>query len=230
MIGIVPAAGYATRLGGLDGSKEMLEIGGAPVIESLVARLEVGGCTEIRVVTRPEKGDVREYAVARGLRVMLGYPEHLGQSIGIGLDGVDGPVALGFPDSLWEPLDGFALLREAMRTDTDVVLGLFEFDDPQRADVVSTDTDGRVREIVVKPNRPPSNVIWGCFVGEAAALRGVERTPWPSDHLRPLIEEGRVAGRFLSDRYVDIGTPDGLATAGRQRWIVGSAVRAPRSV
>ena len=51
----MPAAGHATRLQPLEGSKELLEIGGRPVFDYLVERLRAGGAEEIRVVTRPEK-------------------------------------------------------------------------------------------------------------------------------------------------------------------------------
>ena len=216
MIGIVPAAGYATRLGHIEGSKEMLDVDGAPVIERLVQRLEVGGCHTIRVVTRPEKHDIRRYAQARGLEVVLGHPAHLGESIAAGLgrgEIPDEPVAIGFPDSIWEPPEGIALIRALLDADTDVVLGLFGFPDPSRADVVVVDEDGRVRDILVKPDKPPSRLIWGVLVARAGALRGAERHPWPSDLLRPLVAASRVAGRFLSDSYVDIGTPQALAAA-----------------
>ena len=219
MIGVVPAAGYATRLGSLDRSKEMLEIDGAPVMEWLVRRMEVGGCIEIRVVTRPEKEDVRQYAATRGLSVVLGRPAHLGASLAAALPSSDETtVAVGFPDSLWEPLDGFARLRERLDDQTDVVLGLFDFPDPTRADVVACDEREVVRDILVKPSEPPTSLIWGCLVAHVKALRGIGRTEWPSDHLRPLIAIGRVRGHFLSDRYLDIGTPESLKHARDASW------------
>ncbi len=214
MIGVIPAAGYATRLGAIDGSKEMLDVDGVPVIERLVERMVVGGCSSIRVVTRPEKEDVRQYAATRSLDVVLGYPAHIGESVAAGLAGVTTEtVALGFPDSIWQPLEGFALLREALDEDTNVVLGLFDFPEPTRADVVVLDAGGRVREILVKPSEPPSTLIWGCLVARVDALRSIERSAWPSDHLGPLIDAGSVGVRYLSNRYVDVGTPEDLARA-----------------
>lgn len=214
LIGIIPAAGYATRLGAIDGSKEMLDVDGVPVIERLVERMVVGGCSSIRVVTRPEKEDVRQYVAARGLDVVLAHPAHIGESVATGLAGVTPDnVALGFPDSIWDPQDGFALLREGLDEGAKVVLGLFDFPEPTRADVVVLGADGRVREILVKPSEPPSTLIWGCLVARIDALRSIERSAWPSDHLRPLIEAGSVGARYLSSRYVDVGTPEELARA-----------------
>ncbi len=228
MIGVIPAAGYATRLGALGCSKEVLCVGGVPLIELLVQRMEVASCSEIRIVTRPEKHDVRKYAEKRGLAVVLGYPRHLGASIAAGLADIpeDELVATGFPDSIWEPLDGFIQLREALDEELEVVLGLFDFDDPGRADVVLVDEHARVRNIFVKAEDPPTTVIWGCLVGRARALRGMGREAWPSDHLRPLLEQRSVGAVYLSDRYVDIGTPDALANLSTHGWILrGSRLR-----
>jgi NDP-sugar pyrophosphorylase family protein len=198
----------------------MLEIGGAPVMERLVRRMEVGGCKEIRVVTRPAKTDIRLYAERRGLSVVLGQPAHIGESIAAGLDGLDRDdvIALGFPDSLWEPLDGYAILRAALDDRSDVVLGLFRFDDPRRADVVELDAEGRPRSILVKPENPPSNTIWGCLVARRSVLEGIRDREWPTEHLVPLIDSGRVAARYLSDSYVDIGIPETLARVRESGW------------
>lgn len=210
----MPAAGYATRLGPLHGSKEMLDVGGVPVIDWLVERLEAAPCTAIRVVTRPEKEDVRRYTKERGLDIVLANPAHIGESLAAGLAGIgDENVAIGFPDSIWAPPEGFALLLDALDDKTSVVLGLFDFPDPERADVVLIDDEGRVRDMLVKPSDPPSTLIWGCLVACAFALRHLERSAWPSDHLKPLVASGSVGALYLSDRYVDIGTPAGLAYA-----------------
>lgn len=215
MIGVLPAAGHATRLGLSTGSKELLEVGGFPVIEYSVRRLEAGGCSEIRIVTRPDKEDLREYAAQRGLRVVLGNPPHVGASVAAALHGLDpgGIVALGYPDTLWEPLDGFALLRERIDDDVDVVLGLFETPDAFRSDVVVPAEGGLVADIVVKPAEPPSTLVWGCLVARAVALRRVREFAEVSDGLRDAIRERRVGSRMLSGRWLDVGVPAALERA-----------------
>ena len=52
ILGVVPAAGLATRLQPLPCSKELLRVGGAPVVDRLVAQLRAGGADTVRLVTR----------------------------------------------------------------------------------------------------------------------------------------------------------------------------------
>jgi choline kinase len=54
-VGTIPAAGYAVRLQPPDCSKEMLEVGGRPVIDYPVQRMRAAACDELHVVTRLEK-------------------------------------------------------------------------------------------------------------------------------------------------------------------------------
>jgi dTDP-glucose pyrophosphorylase len=239
VIGVIPAAGYATRLQGSPygvSSKEVLEIRGRPVIAHLVERMRAAGCDEVRVVTRPEKRDVITYANDAGLAVVTGRPEHVVASVSLALarpaeiDG-DDVVLLGFPDTVWGPEDGFALLlRERAARDADVVLGLFGSDEAARGDVVglatndvvglatndavglaTNDVVARVTAIDVKPARPASRLIWGCAAARRRALVGWEVETEPGRWFARLAPAGRVWGAYLSDDFVDIGTLETLA-------------------
>jgi dTDP-glucose pyrophosphorylase len=196
-------------------SKELLDVRGTPIMGYLVSRMESCGCSAIRVVTRPEKSDVRAFAISRGLDVVLGKPPNVGASVTLALEGIPkGEIlALGYPDTLWEPLNGFALLREGMDAETDVVLGLFETPDAYRSDVVRLDERGRVIEILVKPAMPPSSLVWGCLVGRVDALAAAACVAEIGEGLAPLMATGRVGSYFLSERWLDVGTPAALARA-----------------
>jgi glucose-1-phosphate thymidylyltransferase len=225
VIGVIPAAGFATRLQGspyaLFGvSKEMLEVRGRPVMAHLVERMRAAGCDEVRVVTRPEKRDVITYANDAGLAVVTGRPEHVVASVSLALAGPtelddDDVVLLGFPDTVWLPDDGFALLlREMAARDADVVLGLFGSDEAARGDVVglaTNDAVARVTAIDVKPALPASRLIWGCAAVRRRALAGWEIEAEPGRWFARLAPAGRVWGAYLSDDFVDIGTFEALA-------------------
>jgi glucose-1-phosphate thymidylyltransferase len=217
IVGVVPAAGRATRLQPIPGSKELLPVAARPVIEHLLERLERGGASEIRIVTRPEKSDLVEYAERRGLACVLGTPPTVAASLALGLEGLDAAdiVLLGFPDTLWEPRDGFARLRETVEAGAEVALGIFSSEEPERSDVVVSAAVGpRVESIHVKEHDPPGRQIWGCFAARVGALVGVASAAELGQFLDRLAREGRVVGVDFGTPFVDVGTPEALAAVG----------------
>ena len=228
VIGVIPAAGYATRLQGspyaaVGVSKEMLVVRGRPVMAHLVERMRAAGCAEVRVVTRPDKRDVITFANGAGLGVVTGRPAHVVASVSLALNeptvlSADDVVLLGFPDTVWLPEDGFALLLQEMTARAaDVVLGLFGSDEAARGDVVtlasteSAASVGQVRAIDVKPAAPTSRLIWGCAAMRVGALVGWDVETEPGRWFARLTSTGRVLGAYLSDDFVDIGTLEALA-------------------
>lgn len=218
IVGVIPAAGHATRLQPLPGSKEMIPISGRPVMDYIVERMRAGGCTRLRVVTRPEKEDVIAHAEELGAEVVLDRPTSVSESFLAGMANLaeDDIVLIGFPDTLWEPVDGYRPLVAAVREGSDVALGLFRVDvsDLRRSDVVVIDDDGRIERIDVKPAEPLSEWIWGCAAARADVWAGLVRAGWPGTYIDLLCREGRdVRGFTLSDVWLDIGTEDALRRA-----------------
>jgi glucose-1-phosphate thymidylyltransferase len=216
IVGVIPAAGRATRLQPLPGSKEMLRVGGRPMIDRLVERMTAGHAEEIRVVTRRDKSDVVRHARAIGAAVIEGEPASVAESVSLGIQTLadDDIVLIGFPDTLWEPVEGFEHLVTALG-DLDAALGLFRTTDLARSDVVVLDDAGLVTEIAVKPKRPQSDLIWGCAAVRRRALQGLERHSEPGQLLDKLARAGRVRGVHLSDAWLDVGTKDALASVRR---------------
>jgi glucose-1-phosphate thymidylyltransferase len=215
-VGVIPAAGYGTRLGAIGGSKELLELGGRPLIDHLVDHLRAAPCHEIRVVTRPEKSDVLEYARQIGAREIEGHPETLAHSIASGLDGLaeDAVVCLGYPDCLWEPLDGFRTLVAGVREGAEVCLGLFRSNEPERYDTVELEPGReRVLRVDVKPAAPATALVWGCAAARVRALRPLAAERDPGLYFGRLCGEGVVTGRRLSDTFIDLGIPPALSAA-----------------
>ena len=215
VVGVIPAAGYATRLQPLDISKEVYPVGGRPVMDYLVERMQAAPCDELRVVTRPEKRDVIENAVANGARVIEARPPTLARSLLEGLNGLadDDIVLLGFPDSIWEPVDAYARVLELFHRGWAVALGLFQAADLGRYEPVVFDESGKVLRIEFKPERPSSTWIWGCAAVAVATLRGLEHEEEPGILFNSLSARGRVAGVRFAETYVDMGTHHGLREA-----------------
>jgi dTDP-glucose pyrophosphorylase len=219
VVGVIPAAGYATRLQPLGISKEVYPIGGRPVMDYLIERMRAAQCTELRVVTRQDKRDVAENATRNGAAVIEASPSTLAESILTGMRGLaeDDVVLLGFPDSIWEPVDGFARVIELLGTGWDVGLGLFRATDLRRYEPVLFESSGKVLRIEFKPEQPSSSWIWGCAAAAVRTLRGLELEEEPGVFFDSLCRDERVAGVCLSDTYIDMGTRPGLREAAEGR-------------
>ena len=218
MVGVLPAAGHAARLQPLAGSKELLELAGRPVLDYAVERMRAGGAAEIRIVTRPDKGDVRTHAHELGLTVVDAEPETLAESIATGADGfaADDVVLIDLPDSVWEPVDGLAALVEALEPGTDAVLAVFRSTEPERGDVVEVDRDGAVHSVSVKPSEPAGDLVWGAVAARASALRSLRRHPYPGQLFDELAHGGRVRAVRFPGEFIDIGTKEALARARKE--------------
>jgi glucose-1-phosphate thymidylyltransferase len=213
IVGVVPAAGYAVRLQPLRHSKELIEAGGRPVMDYVIERMRAAGADEIRVVTRPEKQDVVEHVRGLGATLVLAHPPTLNASFAAGLAGLapDDIALLGYPDSFWEPHDGFRPLVEAVRGGHEVALGLFETPGLEGSDYMVLDEDGGIAGIDIKPLAPRSDWIWGAAAARVRVLDGLDRQEWPSGHFLDLRDRGiALHGVRLSSTYLDVGTPSSL--------------------
>jgi glucose-1-phosphate thymidylyltransferase len=177
--------------------------------------MRAAGPDEIRVVTRPEKEDVTAHARAVGATVVHGHPVDVAASLQLALDGLapDDVVLLGFPDTLWEPVDGYCRLLPLLAAGADVALGLFRTPDVLRSDHVVLAEDGSVADIVPKPAAPLDDLIWGIAATTAGVLAGLPPSTEPGAYFATLAPGGRVAATYLSDVWLDIGLPEALARA-----------------
>jgi NDP-sugar pyrophosphorylase family protein len=217
IVGVIPAAGYATRLQPLSGSKEVIEVGGRPVIDFVLDRMRLASCSELRVVTRPEKEDVIAHVERRGAKVVLGHPRSSSESIELGLSGLpeDDIVLIGWPDILWAGEDTYVRLVQAVEGGHDVVLGLFETaDDLSRWDTVTVVGDGRVVGVHPKASEPPSSVVWAPAAARRRLLDGLGGADWPGSHFDSLCGKGvPILGIHFRGEATDIGTKEDLERA-----------------
>jgi dTDP-glucose pyrophosphorylase len=189
----------------------MFLIRNRPVMDFLIDRMEHAECDDIRVVTRPEKTDVIAHAESRGLSTVTSYPGSVSESLLAGLEGTDPDdiILFGFPDTIWEPPDGFVRLIDRLES-FEVALGLFLGSEPERSDVVAFRPSGVVTSIDVKPHHPTSNWIWGCAAARRRALDALVDDPEPGIVFHSMCSKGIVAGVTLSESFVDIGTHEAL--------------------
>lgn len=163
IVGLVPAAGWARRLGPLPYSKELAPIddgagGTKAVCESLLDHMAAAGVARTYVVIRSGKWDIREHlGDGAGIGLELNYiveeaPVGAPQSLDHAYSYLrEDRVALGFPDIVYPGTDAFGpCLTRQESSGADVVLGLFPTDRPEAVDMVAVDATGTVTDIVIK--------------------------------------------------------------------------------
>ncbi|SMO41817.1 nucleotidyltransferase family protein [Fodinibius sediminis] len=177
MVGLIPAAGNASRISPVPCSKEIFPIGfeeggQSPTIKAAASHLlesfSEAGINQVYMVTRKGKWDIPQYlGVGTTPDYTLAYiftepTAGTHQTIDLAYRFVRNQmVLLGFPDILFKPKNAFpALLEKQKKTGADVVLGLFEAANPQKADMVDIDEQGRVKEIVIKPEQTNLTYTW----------------------------------------------------------------------
>ena len=173
IVGVIPAAGRATRLAPLPCSKELLPVGvhaepaalrGRPKVVShyLLERMRDAGASRVFFVLRSGKFDIADYhgdGSALGLNLaylVVGEPWGPPFSIAQAAPFVgEATVLAGFPDILVEPRDAFT--RAVARLDAcgaEVVLGVYPLSRHDPIDLVERLPDGRVTRLVPKEDRP----------------------------------------------------------------------------
>jgi glucose-1-phosphate thymidylyltransferase len=252
IIGLLPAAGKATRISPLPLSKELYPIGFhnhvdknqlAPKVVShyLLEKMQLAGINQAYFILRPGKWDIPQYfgdgtMLSMNLAYLVmglphGVPFTLDQAYPFVQDAI---IALGFPDILFQPEDGFArILTRLSTSNADVVLGLFPTDQPHKAGMVDFDAMGRVHLIVEKPPLSNLQYMWGIAVWKPAfteflhmhilALKARDDLSLLPELpignvIQAAIEQGLhvEAEPFADGSYLDIGTPNDLVRAVQQ--------------
>ena len=179
VIGIVPAAGKASRLPLLPCSKELYPIGYndhsfCPKVIShyLLENMRAADIKKAYIILRKGKWDIPAYfgdgkMLDMNLAYLLivlpyGVPYTLDQAYPFVQNAM---IALGFPDIIFEPADAYSrLLAKQRESDADVVLGLFSTPHPHKTDMVDFDDSGRIRSIHIKPSKTHLKYAWGIAV------------------------------------------------------------------
>ncbi|MBI5492252.1 MAG: nucleotidyltransferase family protein [Deltaproteobacteria bacterium] len=233
MWGIIPAAGAGSRIQPLAFSKELLPVGSRfeggtekprAVSEYLIDRMLVGGVTKICFVISPGKSDILGYygADIKGAHVCYTVqPRALGLCDAIfralPMVSPDEDVAIGLPDTIWFPEDGFRSIGKG-----DFTFLLFQVDRPESFDAVVTNKNGRVLEVQVKRTDASTGWVWGAFRMRCRVLKELYGL-WLSrgkkdEYIGTLVNEyirggGAVTGSRAGTAYVDVGTVHGYREA-----------------
>lgn len=238
IVGLIPAAGMGTRISPIPCSKEIFPVGfsndlAKPAIKVAVTCLLDSFCNagveQVYMVTRKGKWDIPQY---------LGLGTHPSYSLAyLFTDPTEGThhtldlayhfikdriVLLGFPDILFKPQHVFEkLLAKQIKTNADVVLGLFKATNPLQADMVDIDDEGSLRKIIIKPDQTDLTYTWTTavwtpafsdylhrYISEGHKKLEQGREVYIGDVIQQALEEGLTIETvlFSDGRYIDIGT------------------------
>jgi glucose-1-phosphate thymidylyltransferase len=179
LVGVIPAAGTASRLGRLPCSKELLPIRFRndvektqaqikPISQYLLEKMQLAGVSKVYIILRKGKWDIPKYfgdGTILNMNIaylLMGLPFGVPFTVDQAYPFVkDAMVVFGFADIIYEPEDAFQqLLAKQQKTKADIVLGLFEASQAHQEDMVDFKSDGRIKAIDVKPSGTKLNHTW----------------------------------------------------------------------
>jgi glucose-1-phosphate thymidylyltransferase len=232
--GIILAGGAGTRLHPitLSQSKQLLPVYDKPMIYYPLAALMSAGIREFLIITTPRDqiafrgllGDGLQWGV-RFEYAIQAEPNGIAQALIIAEPFLDGaPSALILGDNIFYGANlPELLLSAAKRTEGATVFGYY-VQDPERYGVVEFDAQGKVTDLLEKPERPPSNyAVTGIYFYDTRAS-SLARSLKPSargeleitDLNRAYLKEGalRVERLGRGTAWLDTGTHNSLLDAG----------------
>lgn len=232
MKGLILAAGLGTRLRPITSlrPKPTIAVANRPLIHYAVDDLLDAGVRDIGVVVSPDTRDaLREALETYDDRASFTYllqdpPEGLAHAVMVSRDFLgDEPFVMYLSDNLFE--HGIRPFVEAFRPEEGVnaVLALVSVEDPRAFGVAKVE-DGRITDLVEKPEHPPSNLaVAGVYVFDATihdALAGLEPGAKGeyqiTDAIHRLIRRDlMVAPVQLEGWWKDTGKPEDILDANR---------------
>jgi len=165
--GIILAGGSGTRLYPITiaVSKQLLPIYDKPMIYYPLSVLMLGGIREILIITTPQDADQFKRALGDGSQwgISLSYvtqpsPDGLAQAYILAEEFLDGaPSAMVLGDNIFFGHGLPEILAKADAQTTGGTVFGYRVSDPERYGVVDFDENGQARQIIEKPDVPPSN-------------------------------------------------------------------------
>jgi glucose-1-phosphate thymidylyltransferase len=233
VVGIIPAAGQASRISPLPCSKELLPIGFRKMTDEswrpkvvshyLLDKFRLAGVSKVYFIIRNGKWDIPAY-YGSGEMVSMDFA-YLLMNLSYGVPyTVDqaysfvrtSKIMMGFPDILYGPEDGFILADQTLiKKEADIVIGLLPVKDNRqvmKCDMVQWDKEtGKIEKIVIKPHFSSLEYSWIFAVWTPAF------TEFMHEFLmieRPRHQKGCIAREIYLGHVVQQAVDEGLRVYG----------------
>ena len=232
--GIILAGGSGTRLYPITMavSKQLLPVYDKPMVYYPLSVLMLAGIREIAVITTPQDQDQFVRLMGDGSQwglsltyIVQASPDGLAQAYLLAEDFLAGaPSAMVLGDNIFFGHGLPQMLAAADARETGGTVFGYHVADPERYGVVRFDADGTVREIVEKPEVPPSNyAITGLYLLDGSAserARAVKPSARGELEIVTLLESYLADGLLAVEKmgrgfaWLDTGTHGSLLDAG----------------
>jgi glucose-1-phosphate thymidylyltransferase len=187
IIGLIPAAGQASRVSPLPVSKELYPVGFSPMAgrqglrpkvaaHYLLEQMRLADVRKAFIILRSGKWDIPAYFGDGHLQEMhlaylimrhpYGVPYTLDQAYPFIQSAT---IVFGFPDILFFPKNAYVhMLAHLTAHNADLTLGVFNAQRPEKMDMVELDEIDRVRRIEIKPQATHLTHTWIAAVWKPA--------------------------------------------------------------
>ncbi len=225
---VIPLAGLGTRMRPHTHSKAkpMVRLAGKPILGHLLDWVVTDDVDEIILIISPHQTDVEAYArsaTTKPIRIVVQeQPRGQADAIARVRNRVDGPVLILFSDTL-----ASVTFDHLASVTTDGLIYVKEIADPSRMGVVVVSGD-KIVDIIEKPKHAESNLATiGMYYFRTsdrlfAAIDQVLSAPptlndeyFIADAIKRMIRDGAQLEPYVTQDWVDTGTPDYTLSAHR---------------
>lgn len=233
MKGLILSGGTGTRLRPIThtGPKQLVPVANKPVLEYAIEDLKDAGITEIGIVLGNIGRAEIQNLVGDGLKygvdityIVQGNPLGLAHAAGCAREFVDGDnFVMYLGDNILN--QGISELVESFESgDYSAGISLQHVDNPQQFGIADVDSEGHVRELIEKPDDPPSDLaLIGIYVFSPAVFEVIDRIEpsWRgeleiTDAIQLLLEDGhKIDSHIVEGWWKDTGKPADILEANR---------------
>lgn len=210
MIGIIPAAGKASRMMGIP--KLLLPIPGSTLIDTLIARMNRIALTGYPMII--SNGVIAELIEHHtGFLILHEHTDTMSESVlAFHHSSFQENIVFGMPDTYFDDGEAFVKLAAALDDGADVAVGLFHTRPGQRHKLGMCDFDPKTQKIIEVIDKPQTTFLawaWGVLAWKPTFWQFIQaQDPHIGYALPRAIEAGLdVRAVRMEGEYWDAGTP-----------------------